>query len=75
MATFSLVHVLSDPDASWTGERGRLDEALLRKWVPDLNQRLFWISGPPPMVKSYRDLVKQTGVAEDAIRTDNFAGY
>ncbi|MGD0919143.1 MAG: FAD-dependent oxidoreductase [Thermodesulfobacteriota bacterium] len=75
MATFSLVHVLSDPEPGWKGEKGRLNEALLRKWVPNLDQRLFWISGPPPMVTAYKQLVKQTGVGDEAIRTDSFAGY
>jgi len=75
MATFSLVHVLSDPEPGWKGEKGRLNEALVRKWVPDLEQRLFWISGPPPMVTAYKELVKQTGVGDEAIRTDSFAGY
>ena len=75
MTTFSLVHVLSDPEPGWKGEKGRLNEAFLRKWVPDLDQRLFWISGPPPMVIASKELVKQTGVGDEAIRTDSFAGY
>src|SRR5512136_852861 len=75
METFSLVHVLSDPEPGWKGERGRLNETLLQKWVPDLNQRLFWMSGPPPMVTAYKELIKQTGATDDSIRTDSFAGY
>ncbi len=75
MPTLSLVHVLSDPEPGWKGEKGGLNEVFLRKWVPDLAQRLFWISGPPPMVTAYKELVKQTGVGDEAIRTDSFAGY
>ncbi len=75
MPTLSLVHVLSDPEAGWKGEKGRLNEALLRKWAPHPDRQLFWISGPPPMVTAYKELVKQTGVGDEAIRTDSFAGY
>ena len=75
MKTFSLVHVLSDPEPGWKGEKGRLDETLLRKWVPKLDQQLFWISGPPPMVMAYKELIKQTGTTDDSIRTDSFTGY
>ncbi len=75
MPTFSLVHVLSDPEPGWKGEKGRLNEALLRKWVPHPDQQLFWISGPPPMVTAYKELIRQTGVRDEAIRTDSFAGY
>jgi len=75
MPTFSLVNVLSSPEAGWKGEQGKLDEVLLRKWVPNLDQRLFWISGPPPMVTAYRELIRQSGAGDESIRTDSFAGY
>ena len=75
MKSFSLVHVLSQPEAHWTGERGRLDEALLRKYLPDPKETLFWISGPPPTVEAYRQTVQQIGVSEENIRTDHFTGY
>ncbi len=75
MPTFSLVSVLNSPEPGWKGETGRLSEALLRKWVPDLDQQLFWISGPPPMVMASKESVKQTGVDDEAIRIDSFAGY
>ena len=75
MATFSLVHVLSDPERGWKGEKGRLNEALLRKWVPNLDQRLFWVSGPPPMVTAYKEFIGQAGVKDEAIRIDSFTGY
>ncbi len=75
MPTFTLIHVLSDPEPGWKGEKGRLNEALLQEWVPNLDQRLIWISGPPPMVMAYKELIKQTGVGDEAIRTDSFAGY
>lgn len=75
MPTFSLVHVLSSPEAGWKGEQGKLDEVLLRKWVPDLDQQLFWISGPPPMVTAYKELIRQVGVKDEAVRIDSFTGY
>ncbi len=75
MPTFSLVHVLSDPEPGWKGERGRLNEALLRKSAPDLSRQLFWISGPPSMATAYRELIRQSGVGDESIRTDSFSGY
>jgi len=75
MPTVSLVHVLTEPDPGWTGERGTLDEALLRSWVPNVHESLFWISGPPPMVQAFNDVLLQGGVKEESIRTDRFSGY
>lgn len=75
MPTFSIVNVLSDPEPSLAGQKGRLNEELLRRWVPNLDRRLFWISGPPQMVMAYKTSIKQTGVSDESIRTDNFTGY
>jgi glycine betaine catabolism B len=75
MSTFSLVPVITGTEPGWTGEQGDLDEALLRRHVPDLGQAVFWISGPPPMVRAFEGLLQQIGISEEAIRTDTFIGY
>ena len=75
MPTFSLVQVLSQPETGWTGERGKLDESLVRKYVPKADRSIYWISGPPAMVNAYQDLLKAIGVEEEAVRIDKFTGY
>jgi ferredoxin-NADP reductase len=75
MPTLSVVHVLSEPEPGWSGEKGKLDEALLRKYVPDPFRPLYWISGPPLMVQAYKDLLKNIGVADPSVRVDSFSGY
>ena len=75
MPSFRLVPVLSEPEAGWAGEQGRLDEGLLRRHVADMAGSLFWVSGPLPMVTAATELLAQLGVAPDAIRKDIFAGY
>lgn len=75
MPTVSLVNVLSEPEPGWAGEHGKLDEALLRRWVTNLDRSLYWISGSPPMVVGYKELLLQIGIQEEAIRIDKFFGY
>jgi ferredoxin-NADP reductase len=75
MPTFSLVNVLSEPEEGWKGEQGKLDEAILRTWVPDPEGLCFWVSGPPGMVSTCRELLELIGVKEQSIRTDRFMGY
>jgi len=75
MPSLSVVHVLSAPEPGWRGEQGRLDEALLRKYLPDPKQPLYWISGPPLMVQAYKDLLLKVGVTDKSMRTDSFTGY
>jgi ferredoxin-NADP reductase len=75
MPTFSLVNVLTEHEAVWKGEQGKLDEAMLRKWVPDAERVCFWLSGPPGMVSAYRELLELIGIEEQSIRTERFMGY
>lgn len=75
MPTFSLVNVLTEYETGWKGEKGRLDETMLRKWVPDTNDILFWLSGPPSMVSAHRDLLELIGVDGQSIRVERFMGY
>lgn len=73
---FSYVPVITDevPD-DWQGEYGRVDEAMLRRHVTDLNAPIYYLSGPEGMVKAMRQLLVGIGINEDNIRTEEFTGY
>ncbi len=75
MPTFSLVNVLTEPDKGWKGEQGKLGDEILRRLLPDPEELSFWVSGPPGMVSSCRQLLEQIGVKDQSIRTDRFMGY
>ncbi len=53
----------------------RIDEAAIRKAVPDLKTPLFYVSGPEPMVESFGVLLKNMGVSATNIKQDWFPGY
>ncbi len=52
---------------------GYIDEAVIRKQVPDFAQRIFYVSGPEPMVEAFVNMLKGLGVA--GIKRDYFPGY
>ena len=52
-----------------------VDEAMVRKYVSDVNQPIYYLSGPEGMVKAMRQLLVGLNVNEDNIRTEEFAGY
>ncbi|NBS41757.1 hypothetical protein EBS80_03785 [bacterium] len=43
--------------------------------TPDYASRLWYLSGPPMMVDSYKKLLRSIGVSKKMIRTDYFPGY
>ena len=57
----------SAPD-EWRGELGLIDEVVVRKYVSDLNQPIYYLSGPEGMVKAMRQLLVGLNVNEDKIR-------
>jgi ferredoxin-NADP reductase len=73
---FTYIPVASDEaPENWQGETGRVDAAMIKKYVPDLAGPKVYVSGPEGMVKAMRQLLVELEVDEDTIRTEEFSGY
>lgn len=73
---FTYIPATSDSaPEKWQGERGRVDEVMIKKHVSDLSAPVYYLSGPEGMVKAMRQLLVSLDVNEDNIRTEEFAGY
>ena len=51
----------------WTGERGRIDGAMLRRHVADVREPRWLLCGPPPMVVALRRELVAFGVIPERI--------
>ena len=60
---------------SWHGEVGRIDREMLVRHLKDAASPIYYIAGPPAMVKGLRTMVNQAGIDDDDIRTEEFDGY
>ncbi len=75
---YTLIATMTHMDKSgraWTGERGRLAQPLLAKHLRGLKSPIYYVVGPPGMVNGVHQLLNQTGVDDDDIRTEDFGGY
>lgn len=75
---FKVVYILTGATtipADWSGLTGHLTPGLLRQAVPDLPERICYLSGPPALVQSYRRSLRSAGLSRRRIRTDYFSGY
>lgn len=54
---------------------GRITSRLIAEEVPDYRERLFYVSGPQPMVEATRENLHSLGVPDHNIKTDFFPGY
>ena len=60
---------------TWNGETGRIDGKMLSRYLNDLRAPIYYLAGPPAMVSGMRKMLVISGVDEDDIRADEFAGY
>ena len=77
-ANFMFVPTMDHMEASqqsWAGETGHIDKTMLSKYVDDLTAPIYYLCGPPGMVKAMRTLLNDAGVDDDDIRTEEFTGY
>lgn len=68
---FQYTPVLSEGEASWSGERGYVHEAVLRHY-PDLSGHDVYASGPPAMVEAARREFAARGLPEARLYSDSF---
>ncbi|MGP3956387.1 ferredoxin reductase family protein [Nonomuraea sp. 3N208] len=69
----TLVLVLEIPPRDWTGERGRIDQAVLGRWLPERYLRMqFFICGPPPMLDAMESTLAELGVPAAHVHTERF---
>ena len=57
------------------GEHGIVDAEMVKRHVSDLENSVFYLSGPDGMVKALRTLLVDLQVNEDNIKTEEFDGY
>jgi len=60
------------PDNTWKGDRGRVTESLLKRFVPDLVRLPVYLCGPNEMMDATRSLLLGLGVANSQIKTEKF---
>ena len=74
-----MVYTLTSPDIdrkAWHGRTGHIDDKTIKEEIRDYSQRVFYVCGPPRMVESLTNIVKnKLSVQENKIKTENFVGY
>jgi glycine betaine catabolism B len=64
----------ASPPRNWRGLTGRINASMIRKLVPDYQNRTFYLSGPPEMVRETERMLKDIQVNPNHIKKDFFPG-
>lgn len=75
---YKLVASMSEMEKSkrpWQGESGFIDDRMLAKYAAGAASPIYYVAGPPAMVKAIREVLNKQAVDDDDIRTEEFSGY
>lgn len=75
---FHSIYTVTKPQESqmpWQGETGRMSKNMIKKYINDISQCIFYIVGPPPMVEGTQKLLEDMKISSENIRTEQFSGY
>jgi ferredoxin-NADP reductase len=74
-AHFQYIPTITDKAERWTGEVGRIDSDLIRKYFLNVNEPIYYLAGPNQMVNSMKKMILGFGVPPDHIKQSIFIGY
>ena len=75
---FRMLATMTDMSKSarqWDGETGLVNSDLLKRFVGGLASPVYYVVGPPAMVKAMQETLRQAAVNDDDIRIEEFYGY
>lgn len=67
------VTITRDANESWTGERGRINPAMLARVAPEITQSRVHLCGPTEMTEPLIAMLKTMGVPAGMIKSESFA--
>ncbi len=59
----------------WGGETGYINQEILSRYLDNLSKPIHYIAGPPTMVLAMKTMLNQSGINDDDIHIEEFAGY
>ncbi len=59
----------------WNGETGKIDKGMLSRYLKNAVSPIYYVAGPPEMVKGLHGMLSEAETGNDDIRVEEFAGY
>ena len=75
---YKLVATMTEMEKShlpWNGETALINPEMLGRYLHNAASPIYYLAGPPAMVKNLREVLKKAGINQDDIRAEEFSGY
>ncbi len=70
---FKVINTITRPDGTnWNGLTGRITPDLIKKYIKDPKKTLIYICGPPEMVITIFDSLKELGIPIEKIKSERW---
>ena len=66
---------ITNSKQSWEGETSMINMDLIKKYVPDVSNAIFYTSGPELMVRAMRMMLSEASIPSANIKSEEFGGY
>jgi ferredoxin-NADP reductase len=70
-----LVFTVSQASPDWKGETGSIDVDMIKRYLPDYKENMFYTCGPPGMVEAMERLIESLGLPKEKLKRELFSGY
>ena len=60
---------------TWSGERGYINDKMLKKYLDNLKNYTFYVAGPPGLVSALISLLRENKVLAEKVKYEEFSGY
>jgi ferredoxin-NADP reductase len=70
-----IVLTVNEGNKNWKGLTSFINLEMIKKEIPDYNERIFYLCGPPGMVKVLKRTISELGVSDKKIKVEYFPGY
>ena len=62
-------------DTDWKGESRKIDKQFIKDYLPDFKTKIYFVSGPPIMVKAVANVLSGMDINKENIKLESFTGY
>lgn len=74
-SNFIFIPVMEQTNSPWQGEIGYITYTLLKKYLPNINDVIYYICGSPAMVTALQETIMEMGIDANAVKVEDFPGY
>ncbi|MBI2624851.1 MAG: FAD-dependent oxidoreductase [Candidatus Nealsonbacteria bacterium] len=75
---YKLVSTMTKPEGlpqDWEGEKGFIDFEMIKKYVSDVKEPIYYVVGPPGFVEAMKTALVLAGIDKAKIKVEEFKGF